>query len=132
MYFGRFLWVVVGFASFVNSFHIQKMCVLPNAVFTKNMDKTVDIMHQNMDHFVHQTGYAVVKIVSSILPHVDTIGHRVLHMDDVVINYFINLDNLSPELKKHIILSIIQISQNGDHFGAQMLQLYYDIVNAFM
>jgi hypothetical protein len=26
-------------------------------------------------------------------------------------------------------LGVIHISQYGDHFGAQMLQLYYDIVN---
>jgi hypothetical protein len=79
-----------------------------------------------------QIGYLMVKIISSILPYVDTIGHKVLHMDDEIINYFINLENISPELKKNIILGIIHISQDGDHFGAQMLQLYYDIVNKLM
>ena len=53
-------------------------------------------------------------------------------MDDEIINYFINLDILSPELKKNIILTIIGISQSGDDFGAHMLQLYYDIVNKLM
>jgi hypothetical protein len=77
-------------------------------------------------------GYIIVKMISSILPHVDTIGHRVLHMDDQIINFFINTDNLSPEVKKQIILNIIRISQQGDNFGSQMLQLYYDIVNKMM
>lgn len=85
-----------------------------------------------MNNINHEIGNTLVKIISSILPHVDTIGHKVLHMDDQIINYFINLDNISPEVKKNIILSIIRISQDGDHFGAQMLQLYYDIVNKLM
>lgn len=80
----------------------------------------------------HEMGYIIVKMISSILPHVDTIGHRVLHMDDQIINFFINTDNLSPEVKKQIILNIIRISQQGDNFGSQMLQLYYDIVNKMM
>jgi len=89
-------------------------------------------LHHKANDIGHEIGYMMVKIISSILPHVDTIGHKVLHMDDEIINYFINLDNLSPELKKKIILGIIHISQQGDHFGAQMLQLYYDIVNKLM
>ena len=93
-----------------------------HAILKENIYKNIDVLYKESNHLAHEAGYTVVKIVSSILPHVDMIGHKVLHMDDVVINYFINLDNLSPELKKHIILSIIHISQQGDHFGAQMLQ----------
>jgi hypothetical protein len=87
---------------------------------------------EKLTNIGHEIGYMMVKLISSILPHVDSIGHKVLHMDDVIINYFINLDILSPELKKDIILNIIRISQHGDNFGGQMLQLYYDIVNKLM
>lgn len=89
-------------------------------------------MHHRANDIGHEIGYMMVKAISAILPHVDTIGHKVLHMDDEIINYFLNLDSLSPELKKQIILGIIHISQQGDHIGAQMLQLYYDIVSKLM
>lgn len=89
-------------------------------------------LHHKANDIGHEIGYMMVKLISSILPHVDTIGHKVLHMDDEIINYFLNLDSLSPELKKQIILGIIHISQQGDHMGAQMLQLYYDIVSKLM
>ena len=89
-------------------------------------------LHHKANDIGHEIGYMMVKWISAILPHVDTIGHKVLHMDDEIINYFLNLDSLSPELKKQIILGIIHISQQGDHIGAQMLQLYYDIVSKLM
>lgn len=102
----------------------------------EDVEHKFDILNNDLHHKAndigHEIGYMMVKWISAILPHVDSIGHKVLHMDDEIINYFINLDNLSPELKKRIILEIIHISQQGDHFGAQMLQLYYDIVNRLM
>lgn len=112
------------------------------SILLSTHDSTViDKIHQNdvlsqlghLQHEIHhEINYTIVKIISSLLPYVDTIGHKVLHMDDQIINYFINLDTISPELKKKIILSIIQISQDGDHFGAQVLQMYYDIVENLM
>jgi len=102
----------------------------------EDVERKFDVLNHDIHHKAndigHEIGYMMVKWISAILPHVDSIGHKVLHMDDEIINYFINLDNLSPELKKRIILEIIHISQQGDHFGAQMLQLYYDIVNSLM
>jgi len=102
----------------------------------EGVEQKLELMNNDLHHKAndigHEIGYMMVKWISSILPHVDTIGHKVLHMDDEIINYFLNLDSLSPELKKQIILGIIHISQQGDHIGAQMLQLYYDIVSKLM
>lgn len=102
------------------------------AFIHEDIEKYIVNKEKYIDSVNHQIGYTMVKAISAILPHVDTIGHKVLHMDDEIINFFINMENISPELKKTIILSIIHISQQGDHFGAQMLQLYYDIVNNLM
>lgn len=102
----------------------------------EDVEQKIQILNQEIHHKAndigHEIGYMMVKGISAILPHVDSIGHKVLHMDDEIINYFINLEGLSPEMKKQVILGIIHVSQQGDHFGAQMLQLYYDIVNQLM
>lgn len=73
-------------------------------------------------------GYDIVKTISSILPHIDSIGHRILHADNQFINYIISQHDIPHDLKGKIILFSIQLAQNGDNFGTSILQLYYDIV----
>lgn len=92
-----------------------------------------ELFQQNYQQFIEttheKTGYFVVKSISSLLPHVDSIGHKVLHANDVYISRILNFDNIPHDLKREIILCIIKVSQWGDDFGSHLLQLYYDIVN---
>ena len=91
-------------------------------LFQKNYQQFIEITHE-------KTGYFIVKSISSLLPHVDSIGHKVLHANDVYISRVLNFDNMPHDVKREIILCIIKISQWGDDFGSHLLQLYYDIVD---
>lgn len=74
-------------------------------------------------------GKMIVMKVSSMLPHFDSIGHKVLHANNEFICDILALDNLSDEYKKHLILLSIKMAQMGDNFGSYLLQMYYDIVD---
>ena len=74
-------------------------------------------------------GNSVVKTISSILPHVDNIGHSVLHANNLFINDILNNPVLDQETKKNIILFSIKLAQYGDDMGSHLLQVYYNIVD---
>jgi len=121
----------IGFDFYITG---EKINNFANKIHTMNNDLN-NIVHSKEDfinHISHEMGYSVVKIISALLPHVDSIAHDVLHMDDVMINQILNLSMVSPEFKKNVILFIVHISQEGDNIGGYMLQLYYDIINKLM
>jgi hypothetical protein len=93
---------------------------------TNLLDNFMDIEHQ-LQVIKEQSGFFVVKAISSGLPYVDNIGHRVLHANDVFISQIINAD-IPHELKESIILSSIKLSMLGDQFGGHLLHMYYVIV----
>ena len=76
-----------------------------------------------------ENGVNIVKSISSLLPHVDSIGHKVLHANNEFINSVLSMDNLTDDLKKDIILFSIKMAQNGDDMGSHLLQFYYDLVD---
>jgi hypothetical protein len=73
-------------------------------------------------------GKQVVETFSSALPNFDSVGHHVLHANNLLIGRIIHVDFLSDELKKDIILKSIHFSQQGDNMGSHILQFYYDVV----
>lgn len=89
-----------------------------------------ETIHQNTKKHNQAVGYMIVKAISSLLPHVDTIGHRVLHADNEFIHYILNMDDakIPHKWKTRIILFSIRMAQKGDEAGSHMLQWYYDIV----
>jgi hypothetical protein len=97
-----------------------------------NQDTIISNFHVFIDNIEKNTGYFFVKTISSVLPHVDSIGHKILHADDVFITEVLNTDIIPHELKGKIVLFTIKMSQNGDEFGRHLLQLYYDIVERCM
>jgi hypothetical protein len=97
-----------------------------------NQDMIISNFHVFIDNIEKNTGYFFVKTISSILPHVDSIGHKILHADDVFITEVLNTDIIPHELKGKIVLFTIKMAQNGDEFGRYLLQLYYDIVERCM
>ena len=76
-----------------------------------------------------EIGKHIVIKISSLLPHFDGIGHKVLHANNEFISYILGLENMTDGLKKEIILLSIRIAQMGDNFGSHLLQMYYDIVD---
>lgn len=77
-----------------------------------------------------ELGKALVLKISSLLPHFDGIGHKVLHANNEFISSMLNTPhNIPDEVRKEIILLSIRFAQYGDNFGSFLLQLYYDIVD---
>lgn len=90
-----------------------------------NLDKILEIpISEDKD-----LGRFIVEQTSSLLPHVDTIGHKVLHANNEFITYILNLHTLPDNIKKEIVLFSIRLAQYGDNAGAHMLQFYYDLVD---
>lgn len=98
-----------------------------------NLDAKVDNKFQVLDFFHildnRENGVNIVKSISSLLPHVDSIGHKVLHANNEFINTILSMDTISDSLKKDIILFSIKLAQHGDDMGSVLLQYYYDLVD---
>ena len=70
----------------------------------------------------------IVKKATAFLPAVDTIGHNVLNMNRELIDYMIDCNLLTPEIKKVFILFLIELAQGGDMMGTVFLNIYYNLV----
>ena len=77
----------------------------------------------------HKVGNEAVKMISAGLPHVDSIGHNILHANDVYINSILNNDQIPHELQKTLILTSIKLAQYGDDMGSKLLTFYYNLVD---
>lgn len=109
-------------------------------VYTNNYskDKTITMVEDNIpkviDNFLDITvkekyiGRIIVEKISALLPHVDSIGHNILHANNEFINYILEHNLFNDATKKSIILSSIRLAQYGDDAGSHLLQLYYNIV----
>lgn len=71
----------------------------------------------------------VIEYSSNILPKIDVFGHKILEENKLLIEKIIHIDNLSIELKKELILSIIKFTEVGDSFGNFVLTNYEHLVN---
>lgn len=91
-----------------------------------------DNLYKITKYIDHDTGEKVIKTISGALPKIDGIAGHILHAHDVIINYILNADTLPPELKKTIVLKLIEMVQNGDNAGSALLQLYHDLVNCLL
>lgn len=77
----------------------------------------------------HKAGNEVVKLISAGLPNVDSIGHKILHANDVYINSILNNNQIPHEVQKMLILSSIKLAQYGDDMGSKLLTFYYNLVD---
>ena len=75
-------------------------------------------------------GRFIVNSISSLLPKVDSIGHNVLHANNVFISDILGSEIIPENLKRDIILSSIKLAICGDNFGSHLLEFYYNIVDA--
>ncbi len=85
----------------------------------------------NLIDFDHKTKISkpLIKYSSSLLPAMDGIAHHVLTANQNFINFVLDNDILSLEMKKKLVLFSIQAAQNGDSTGGQILEFYYNMVN---
>lgn len=114
----------------VNKIPENQPDVNTNLNLINNHNHFTDNIHHFIDENNKLIGKKVVLAISSLLPHVDSIGHRVLHANNEFISYILSHDILNDHLKKEIVLLSIRMAQAGDDFGSHLLQFYYEIVNS--
>ena len=109
--------------------------------FQPNLFSTVDNyseLHDNIDFkdipnkIIEKGGEESVKFISAMLPNVDSIGHRILHANDVYINSILNNDAIPHDIQKMLILTSIKAAQAGDNWGSHLLDFYYKLVDYFL
>lgn len=114
------------------------VCMVPSFCFMPCSMSAQKPVHQMIQEYYHmgvknhkkQCGILVVKVVSSLLPHIEQIGHRILSVNNHLIQQIMDMDEskLSHKDKGKIITSLIHMAQWGDNAGSRMLQIYLDIV----
>ena len=103
--------------------------------YEPNLFSTIHTINEHQKHtedityLTHKAGNEVVKIISAGLPRVDSIGHKILHANDIYINNILNNPNIPHDLQKTLILSSIKLAQYGDDMGSKLLTLYYNLVD---
>ena len=101
----------------------------PNAFSLIEQSKPYEGLKQIQHDIKVNVGNNVVKSISAALPHVDNIGHNILHANNIFINDILNNPVLDHDTQKAIILFSIKLAQHGDDMGSQLLQTYYNIVD---
>ena len=86
-------------------------------------------INKNIELFNQQAGKETVKFVSSALPHVDSIGHQILHANNIYINNILTNPNIPHDIQKMLILASIKLAQYGDDMGSELLKMYYNLVD---
>ena len=98
-------------------------------IFTHNYYQLMGKIDEFLDPLEKIIGKKIVMLLSSFLPKVDQIGHKILHANNLFISKILNECSLSDEMKAKIILSVIEISQKGDNMGSFFLENYRRIVD---
>lgn len=82
----------------------------------------------NLSKIHPECAISLVKASTAILPQFDSIGHHVLHANQVLIDKLIE-SNIDPILKKKIILQVIDLTRQGDEMGGKILLDYYNFID---
>ena len=82
----------------------------------------------NLPKIQPEFAVSLVKASTAILPQVDSVGHHVLHANQVLINKLLE-SNFDPVLKKKLILQVIDLTRQGDEMGGKILQDYYNFID---
>ena len=143
----KFLIKILTFTSFFNnaSAFVQTVPLPLPLTYTKystisRNNNNVMVINQECPEYLsmyknilnQQQNEYVIKQISSAFPHMDSISHYVLHTNDVLINYVLNNSHINTEIKKMLVLFLIEFTQFGDASGGVILQLYHDLVNCLL
>ena len=74
----------------------------------------------------------IVKSTSGMLANADSVGHRVLNGNKLIIDFLLDHKEIAMEIKKPFILFLIQTAQMGDSMGSQILETYYILVDKLL
>lgn len=84
----------------------------------------------NIEHFKpnFECGAHIVKMSTGLLPDFDKISHIVLTANEEIINKILD-SSLSDEIKKKLILQVVEITRQGDETGSVILANYYKLID---
>ena len=71
----------------------------------------------------------IINSCSFLLPKIDVFGHKILEQNRILIEKITHMDNISIELKKELLLSVIKFTEYGDSFGNFVLKNYENLIN---
>ena len=71
----------------------------------------------------------IINSGSFLLPKIDVFGHKILEQNRILIEKITHMDNISIELKKELLLSVIKFTEYGDSFGNFVLKNYEHLIN---
>ena len=108
-----------------NNNKLQTNIIMLDTYCPEYLSKYSELFDEKQSEFI-------VKKIAGIFPKMDIISHYVLHTNDVLINTILNDSHLKMEIKKILVLFLINLTQSGDATGSHILQLYQDIVNCLL
>ena len=151
LFFLSFPLGIFSYFPFYKCNNIEKLILNKNHEIYKNYDKLGNFKKYfepnffsevekhstiNLGHLTNELkqniGNSMVKQLSAGLPNVDSIGHNILHANNVFINDILNNQYLTHGMQKMIILASIKLAQYGDNMGSSLLEFYYKIVDYFL
>jgi len=74
----------------------------------------------------------IVKNLSGLLPQADIISKKVLEWNDIWIERILYSRIIPENLKKSLIINLINIVQNGDNAGSGFLIWYKDVIECLL
>lgn len=94
----------------------------------------INISYLNSFHSIIpiHTKIKIIELSSKLLPNIDTIGHKLLLNNEIVIKQILEIENIPIHIRKILVLDIIKITEYGDKFGGFILSNYHDIVNKLL
>ena len=108
-----------------NNNKLQTNIIMLDTYCPEYLSKYSELFNEKQSEFI-------VKKIAGIFPKMDVISHYVLETNDVLINTILNDNHLKMEIKKILVLFLINLTQTGDATGGHILQLYQDIVNCLL
>jgi hypothetical protein len=95
------------------------------------LDKYSHLMQEKetSTHSIHdKIGEVLVRMTTSALPKFDSVGHHVLHANEVLVSKILDNQYLDLETKKQVILWVINIAKHGDEMGSHILDWYSRLI----
>tara|TARA_Y100000022_G_C13230415_1_gene367052 strand:- start:865 stop:1251 length:387 start_codon:yes stop_codon:yes gene_type:complete len=111
----------------------QRVNSLVCPVFIKSYIEQVNNVNNlvpNIEHFKpsFECGAHIVKMSTGLLPDFDKISHIVLTANEQIINKILD-SSLSEDIKKKLILQVVEITREGDEMGSVILANYYKLID---
>ena len=98
-----------------------------NNIFLKN-EINVNFIKKISNILPYDTKIKIVEDTSAILPKMDSISHLILKTNEDLIK-LVSDTNLDNDVKKEIILNIVDFCRKGDEIGGEILNFYYHAID---